>query len=326
MVVKMKATFIVALFASSIFHAVYSTEHPEAEISNGAITAKLYLPDAENGYYTSTRFDWSGIIHDLEYRGHTYLGSWIPEPNSLSFVDKLGPADVFSPIIHSSSDAGEKIIKIGVGLLSLPAGVAYKEKSGAPISDHGTWTVEQDPDRIRFIHELTAVPYAYEYSKEIRLVENSSKMILAHSLKNTGSATIETSVYNHNFFVIDQQPVGNGVEISFTEPISGSHIKNDNFIITTENTIQFTQELDHHDHINSRSISGYSDGLNLLECAILDRRTGAGVRINSDRPISNLAVWCYYKSICPEPYTSIEVAPGETFAWNYDYTFFLENE
>ena len=33
---------------------------PEATISNKMVTAKLYLPDATNGYYQATRFDWAG--------------------------------------------------------------------------------------------------------------------------------------------------------------------------------------------------------------------------------------------------------------------------
>jgi len=38
---------------------------PEAWISNGLVRAKLYLPDAGNGYYRGTRFDWSGVIAGL---------------------------------------------------------------------------------------------------------------------------------------------------------------------------------------------------------------------------------------------------------------------
>ena len=38
------------------------TESPQVEITNGLIKARLYLPDANNGYYRATRFDWSGII------------------------------------------------------------------------------------------------------------------------------------------------------------------------------------------------------------------------------------------------------------------------
>ena len=48
------------------------TSFPEARISNGAIAAKLYLPDAQRGFYRSTRFDWSGMISSLEFNGHQY--------------------------------------------------------------------------------------------------------------------------------------------------------------------------------------------------------------------------------------------------------------
>ncbi len=33
-----------------------------------------HLPDAENGMYRATRFDWSGVIGSVKYKGHEYLG------------------------------------------------------------------------------------------------------------------------------------------------------------------------------------------------------------------------------------------------------------
>jgi hypothetical protein len=38
----------------------------EARITNGLVTAKLYLPSADKGFYRSTRFDWSGAIYGLQ--------------------------------------------------------------------------------------------------------------------------------------------------------------------------------------------------------------------------------------------------------------------
>jgi len=54
-----------------------SGSYPQAEISNGLITAKMYLPDPVNGYYRSTRFDWSGAIYSLQYKGHEFYGPWV---------------------------------------------------------------------------------------------------------------------------------------------------------------------------------------------------------------------------------------------------------
>jgi len=49
---------------------------PIAKITNGLVTLTLYLPDAQRGYYRGTRFDWSGLIAQAEYEGHTFFSEW----------------------------------------------------------------------------------------------------------------------------------------------------------------------------------------------------------------------------------------------------------
>ena len=51
---------------------IVALEPPKAEISNGQIRAVVYLPDAQSGFYRSTRFDWSGIVGSLKFGGHEY--------------------------------------------------------------------------------------------------------------------------------------------------------------------------------------------------------------------------------------------------------------
>lgn len=57
---------------------IASADFPTARISNGLIEAELYLPDAQRGYYQGTRFDWSGVMPRLDYKGHSYFGIWNP--------------------------------------------------------------------------------------------------------------------------------------------------------------------------------------------------------------------------------------------------------
>src|SRR4051812_31996822 len=49
---------------------------PSVEISNGTITATIHLPDAKAGFYRGTRFDWSGVVGQLTFAGHTFYGPW----------------------------------------------------------------------------------------------------------------------------------------------------------------------------------------------------------------------------------------------------------
>jgi hypothetical protein len=66
----MKVTSIGCLALSLAAVSLTGAEYPEAAISNGPISARLYLPDAAKGYYRGTRFDWSGVIYSLKYQGH----------------------------------------------------------------------------------------------------------------------------------------------------------------------------------------------------------------------------------------------------------------
>src|SRR5215467_1392563 len=67
---------------------VSAADFPQAAISNGQITAKIYLPDARNGYYRSTRFDWSGAVYSLQYKGHDFYGTWYDriDPKVINWV------------------------------------------------------------------------------------------------------------------------------------------------------------------------------------------------------------------------------------------------
>src|SRR4051812_29424042 len=74
---------------------VIPPDAPQAEISNGAITAKLLLPDAQKGYYRGTRFDWSGVIYSLRAHNHEYFGQWFPRYDPKINDAIMGPVEEF---------------------------------------------------------------------------------------------------------------------------------------------------------------------------------------------------------------------------------------
>ena len=52
---------------------------PTATIANGPLQVTVYLPDAKAGYYRGTRFDWSGAVASLTFKGHEYFGQWFEQ-------------------------------------------------------------------------------------------------------------------------------------------------------------------------------------------------------------------------------------------------------
>lgn len=84
--IRSSAILLIGLSAGVLF--AYRSDYPKAEISNGLITARIYLPDGKNGYYRSTRFDWSGAIYSLQYKGHEFCAKWFDrvDPQVINWV------------------------------------------------------------------------------------------------------------------------------------------------------------------------------------------------------------------------------------------------
>jgi hypothetical protein len=74
---------------------MFAAEFPSAEISNGLITAELYLPDPEKGYYRGTRFDWSGNMYSLKTKDHEYFGQWFEKYDPKLHDAIMGPVEEF---------------------------------------------------------------------------------------------------------------------------------------------------------------------------------------------------------------------------------------
>ena len=114
----MKKILLAVFIASAFSYIVYN--NPQAKISNGIVSATLYLPDIENGYHRGTRFDWSGQISALEYKGHSYFGLWYDKYDPYLHDAIMGPVEAFDPIGYDEAPVGGTFVKIGIGALEKP--------------------------------------------------------------------------------------------------------------------------------------------------------------------------------------------------------------
>src|SRR5580658_6942149 len=113
----MRRTILIAItLAVSVLTAAYP---PQAGISSGTLHAKLYLPDAANGYYRATRFDWSGVIASLEFQGHNFFGVWFPRYDPKLHDAITGPVEEYrtgdSGLGYAEAKVGGTFVRIGVG-------------------------------------------------------------------------------------------------------------------------------------------------------------------------------------------------------------------
>lgn len=70
------------------------------------------------------------------------------------------------------------------------------------------------------------------------------------------------------------------------------------------------------------SVKGFGANTSDYDIRIENDKSGAGVRITSDRPLANIVFWASPTTSCPEPYIDINAAPGHEFRWKIKYQFY----
>ena len=320
-----------------------AAEPPQAELNNSALRVKLYLPDAANGFYRGTRFDWAGMIESVTHGAHKFYGRWfqgtdasvhdfeyrgdqiVAGPNTAA----TGPAEEFNTddkgLGFDEAKPGGSFIKIGVGVLRRPDERDYDRFRLYEIVDPGKRSKRIGRDFAEFVQELgeTSLGYGYEYRKTVRLVGNRPDMEIAHTFRNTGKKVIASRVYNHNFLVIDGQPPGPDYMISVPFEIRTEHPPEAALAQVRGKQIVYRKTLEGTDRVMT-SMDGFGTSVSDYDIRIVDTKTGGGVEVTADRPLARLMLWSIRAVMSVEPFVEFSVKPGETYSWTLRYRYLKE--
>jgi hypothetical protein len=320
---------------------VQTQQPPQAQISNGILHVALYLPDPHKGFYRGTRFDWSGVIHSLTYNGHDYYGPWFTktDPKVIDFIfdgDDIiagpcsaitGPVEEFSSaekaLGFDEAKAGGTFIKIGVGVLRRPDDRDYNPYQLYDIVDSGKWTVQTKEDSVEITQELSdqASGYAYRYTKTVQLNKGKAGMSLDHRFENTGRRSIQTSVYDHNFLVLDKHPIGPDFVITLPFAIKAEHLEGAKLAQIKGHQFTYQKQLADRDTVAAK-FSGFGNTAEDYKITIENTKAGAGMNIAGNRPLSSENLWSIRTVVAMEPFITMSIEPGKAFTWRYDYLYY----
>ena len=318
-------------------------QSPSVRLTNGLLKAKVYIPDPKRGFYHSTRFDWSGFIGALEYKGHNYYGDWFSrldtDPKYWDFnydgdeivsapqTAGVGPVEEFQTngiaLGYNEAKPGETFVKIGVGVLRKVDDKRYSHSDSYPLVDTGKWTVTHTKNSMTFRQVLsdTQSGYSYDYKKRIRLVPGKPQMIVYHRLKNTGTKKIATQVYDHNFLVLDNQPPGPDFRIKFPFQPTVSRPVSPGLGELRSNEIAYLKTLEGKDRMQAQ-MKGFTENPSDYSITIENSKVGAGVRYRGDRPLWNVGYWSIRSVLAAEPFINIEIDPGSEYDWTLTYDYY----
>jgi hypothetical protein len=235
----------------------------------------------------------------------------------------VGPAEEFPrPQGYTTAKAGGTFLKIGVGVLRKPDDTAYSAYNNYEIVDSGKWTVDQHADAVGFTQEVNdaASGFGYLYRKTVSLTSGRPELVIEHSLRNTGRLPIQTTQYNHNFLVLDAAPTGADFTISVPFQIQTARPPDPKVAEIRGNQIVYLKTLEGEDRVTF-PIQGFGKEPKDYDVRIENRKSGASVRVVSDRPMASVSLWSIRSVISMEPFVDVSTEPGNTTTWKYTYTY-----
>lgn len=297
--------------------------YPMVWLDNGEVRALVTIPDIEKGFYQGTRFDASANVIQVERAGHTYFGQWRPHAQGQDHDSIWGLAGEFGiegALGYDEVGAGGKFVKIGVGVLRRKDEKPYHFMRRYTIAQPPRWQVKIDKDQMTFSHQIKPVRgWGYALDKQLNLTDDG--LIIRRTLTNTGTKTIDTDHYNHNFFRFDDIELVDSA-YSMTVP----------FDLDIDKASQATRKattidggrISPGEPLESGSIwlrFNAPDDPKLHEVVISHAESRAMVRIVGDTALSRLVLWSKSPVFCPEPFVKVHLAPGESMTWSSRYHF-----
>ena len=308
-------------------------DHPKATIANGAMKAVVFLPDAQSGFYRGARFDWAGIVGCASLKGHVFFGEWFNRYDPTLNDAVTGPAEEFR---HPTSELGYddaatggdagpggEFLKIGVGVLRRIDDRPYSFGKNYPIVDHGKWTVKTGKRSVTFRQVLhSGIGFAYVYEKTLSFDKHGNVLTLSHRLRNIGTRPLDTAVYNHDFFMVDHQPIGPGTEVRLPFVPVFDHLLPASATLDGR-TVRITAPMEPRRGIGAY-VTGFSSSPSDFDFTFEDTTRGIGVEETADSPLVRMYLWGTPTTLCPEGYIGIHVAPGQSQTWTLHYRFFTK--
>ena len=304
------------------FSFSYAEQYKIARITNGEIEAYVCVADnrAEQ-YYRGVRFDPTGVVLSLKAKGHIYFGGVYPIHNPECFDSISGPVEEYLIVGYNEAKVGEDFLKIGVGMLEKKSDKKYNFIEDFKLKNAGKRSVKVFDDSIEYTHEMSDKSgYGYILKKRLRLEKSS--LVVEHTLKNIGSKTIDSNVYGHCFFTVDNMKIDESVVAKFNFKLDcpQAYISK-GLAEIKDNEIRYLRTAKDSDRVSIDNIQ--CAGTLEENCMEVEfGKLGAGVRVRGDKPLLKSVYWSNGKMVCPEPFVKIDLKPNEEFSWKFTYDFY----
>lgn len=284
---------------------------------------KIYI-DLPSENYNLSRFDWTGKIVAVKYKGVYVTG-----------VEKMNVADdtnygkgfynefgIEVPVAFEEAGKGGWFHKIGIGLLKKDD-EQYRFSKNYEIQP-AEFKVTSESDKVIIACKSQNMNgYSYELKKEIELLE--SGFIIKYALHNTGEKTISTNEYNHNFLAINNDLVSSNYVLKFPFEIKselfGATVNPENKVEIGQNEITFNGTPG--EPFFFSNLSG-NEKVNAT-WELINTKNKIGISETGSFKTTKINLWGSTHVISPELFYDVKVEPGREIKWWRKYNVYEIN-
>lgn len=277
--------------------------------------------DQPTSNYNFSRFDWTGKIADVRFRGISLSATERPDGENpdlfgRGFCNEFG---IDSALGYEEAEIGGWFHKIGVGLLKKTEGPYQFHKAYEIIPARFSCKIEAD----KLVMTCTpdpAVGYSYILSKEIALLDNG--FAIRYNLENTGSKRIRTDEYVHNFTAINSEAMGSSYRLSF--PFDLIPDRFDERVNPGEKAVLGAHDISFSGQPEDQFFfSNLSGGKRVrAEWELINTKAKLGIRESGSFETDKINLWGWKHVISPELFMKIDLEPGQSAQWERKYEVF----
>jgi hypothetical protein len=283
-------------------------------------TLEIHIDLPSEGYKHS-RFDWTGKIIEVKYKGYSFSGNEIANQKEDPFCGRgfCNEFGINSPLGYDEVEIGEWFHKIGVGLLKKeePKYQFHKLYKIQPAD----FNVKIESHKIRIKCQSKFLNgYSYLLEKEIEILDNGFE--IRNYLENTGNKTIVTNEYNHNFILLDSEFAGNNYVLKFPFQIKpalfGETVNPEGIVKIGSRDIKLTAPPKKQFFFSNLS------GGQMVNAQWELEHIKHKVRISEqgDFQTNSINLWGWENVISPEMYIDINIQAGQSRKWSRIYNIY----
>ena len=277
--------------------------------------------DMPNEGYQLSRFDWTGKITTVKF--NKKLVSSIERTDVSNDIDFgkgfYNEFGITNPVGFEDTEIGGWFHKIGVGLL---------KKSDGEYGFHKKYEIKPasfatDIKKDSVLLTCTSVVmngYGYQLIKNIKLLNDG--FVINYKLENTGTKTIETDEYSHNFLSLDRDLIGENYKLKFPFHLNPYNFEEQ---LNEEQKVKILErEIRFSGTPKEQFFFGNITGSVRLKAGweLINHAKKLAIQEIVDFKTNKVNLWGWKHVISPEIFFKINLKSGDSVKWSRSYKIY----